>query len=76
MRDNPKICHYLDLPLQHISTPILKAMRRGIDREQTIAFVNKVRSFVPDVAFRSTFIVGFPVRRMRSLRNYAILLER
>lgn len=60
MRDNPKICHYLDLPLQHISTPILKAMRRGIDREQTIAFVNKVRSFVPDVAFRSTFIVGFP----------------
>ncbi len=60
MRDNPKICHYIDLPLQHISTPILKAMRRGVTHEQTIEFVKKVRSYVPDIAFRSTFIVGFP----------------
>jgi ribosomal protein S12 methylthiotransferase RimO len=60
MRDNPKICHYIDLPLQHVSTPILKAMRRGIDHEQTVEFVKKVRSYVPDIAFRSTFIVGFP----------------
>ena len=60
MRDNPKICHYIDLPLQHISTPILKAMRRGVTREQTIEFVKIVRSYVPDIAFRSTFIVGFP----------------
>lgn len=60
MRYNPKICHYTDLPLQHISTPILKAMRRGVTREQTIEFVKKVRSYVPDIAFRSTFIVGFP----------------
>lgn len=60
MRDNPKICHYIDLPLQHISTPILKAMRRGVDHEQTVEFVKKVRSYVPDIAFRSTFIVGFP----------------
>lgn len=60
MRDNAKICHYIDLPLQHVSTPILKAMRRGVTREQTIEFVKKVRSYVPDIAFRSTFIVGFP----------------
>lgn len=60
MRDNPKICHYIDLPLQHVSTPILKAMRRGVDHEQTVEFVKKVRSYVPDIAFRSTFIVGFP----------------
>ena len=60
MRDNKKICHYIDLPLQHISTLILKAMRRGVTREQTIEFVKKVRSYVPDIAFRSTFIVGFP----------------
>lgn len=60
MRDNPKICHYIDLPLQHISTPILKAMRRGVTHEQTVEFVKKVRSYVPDIAFRSTFIVGFP----------------
>ena len=60
MRDNPKICHYIDLPLQHVSTPVLKAMRRGVDHEQTVEFVKKVRSYVPDIAFRSTFIVGFP----------------
>ena len=60
MRDNKKICHYIDLPLQHISTPILRAMRRGVTHEQTVEFVKKVRSYVPDIAFRSTFIVGFP----------------
>ena len=60
MRENPKICHYIDLPLQHISTHLLKAMRRGVDREQTIGFVNNVRKHVPDIAFRTTFIVGFP----------------
>ena len=60
MRENPKICHYIDLPLQHVSTHILKDMRRGVDREQTIGFVNNVRKHVPDIAFRTTFIVGFP----------------
>lgn len=60
MKENPKVCHYIDLPLQHVSTPILKAMRRGVDREQTIGFVENVRKHVPDIAFRTTFIVGFP----------------
>ncbi len=60
MRENPKICHYIDLPLQHISTHILKDMRRGVDRGQTIGFVENVRRLVPDIAFRTTFIVGFP----------------
>ena len=60
MRENPKICHYIDLPLQHVSTHILKDMRRGVDREQTIGFVRNVRKHVPDIAFRTTFIVGFP----------------
>ncbi len=60
MRENSKICHYIDLPLQHVSTHILKDMRRGVDREQTIGFVKNVRKHVPDIAFRTTFIVGFP----------------
>lgn len=60
IRENPKICHYIDLPLQHISTHLLKAMRRGVDRQQTIGFVENVRKHVPDIAFRTTFIVGFP----------------
>ena len=60
MRTNPKLCHYIDLPLQHISTPILKAMRRGVDSNRTRQFVVNVRNHVPDIAFRTTFIVGFP----------------
>lgn len=60
MNNEPRICNYIDLPLQHISTPILKNMRRGVDKEQTINFVKNARNRVPDIAFRTTFIVGFP----------------
>ena len=60
MNQEPRICNYIDLPLQHISTPILKNMRRGVDKEQTINFVKNARNRVPDIAFRTTFIVGFP----------------
>ncbi|HBG70238.1 MAG: ribosomal protein S12 methylthiotransferase RimO [Bacteroidetes bacterium GWF2_43_63] len=57
---NPKIVKYIDLPLQHISTSILHNMKRSIDRESTEALVSKIRSRIPDVAIRSTFIVGYP----------------
>ena len=60
MNSEPRICNYIDLPLQHISTPILKNMRRGVDKEQTINFVKNARNRVPGIAFRTTFIVGFP----------------
>ena len=60
MNNEPRICNYIDLPLQHISTPILKNMRRGVDKEQTVNFVLNARKRVPGIAFRTTFIVGFP----------------
>ena len=60
MNNEPRICNYIDLPLQHISTPILKNMRRGVDKDQTINFVKNARNRVPGIAFRTTFIVGFP----------------
>lgn len=60
MNNEPRICNYIDLPLQHISTPILKNMRRGVDKELTINFVKNARNRVPGIAFRTTFIVGFP----------------
>ena len=56
MNQEPRICNYIDLPLQHISTPILKNMRRGVDKEQTINFVKNARNRVPGIAFRTTFI--------------------
>ena len=56
----PNLCKYLDIPLQHISTPILKSMKRNIDREGTIALIKHIRKVVPDIAIRTAFIVGYP----------------
>lgn len=60
MLRQPKICRYIDLPLQHVNTRILKSMKRGITHEETVALVKKIRTKIPDVAFRTTFIVGYP----------------
>lgn len=58
--EEPKICKYLDVPLQHASTQVLKAMRRGGSRESLMRLVRRIRDRVPGVAIRTTFIVGFP----------------
>ncbi|MDG1351082.1 MAG: 30S ribosomal protein S12 methylthiotransferase RimO [Crocinitomicaceae bacterium] len=60
MRNNPKICNYLDMPLQHGSTKILKAMRRGITREKTEELITNIRETVPGIAIRTTLIAGYP----------------
>lgn len=60
MNERSNICKYLDMPLQHGSTRILKAMRRGITREKTEDLVNEIRSKVPDIALRTTLIAGYP----------------
>lgn len=60
MASNPKVCHYLDIPLQHGSSKMLKAMRRGIDREKTEALLKNIKLKVPGVAIRTTLIVGYP----------------
>lgn len=58
--DEPRVASYLDMPLQHASGPMLKAMRRGITRDGQERILSRVRKFVPGVAIRTTFIVGFP----------------
>ncbi len=60
MNRKPNICNYLDMPLQHGSTNMLKAMRRGITREKTEALVNDIRAKVPGIAVRTTLIAGYP----------------
>ena len=60
LRDEPKMCKYLDLPVQHISTNQLKAMRRNITREQTEELIAKIRKEVPGITLRTTMIVGYP----------------
>lgn len=58
--NNPKVCKYIDIPLQHISDNVLKSMRRGITKHRTIELLNKLRNKIPDVVIRTTFIVGYP----------------
>ncbi len=60
MRERSNVCNYLDMPLQHGSTDMLKAMRRGITREKTEELVNRIREKVPGIAMRTTLIAGYP----------------
>ncbi len=60
MRENPKVCKYLDIPLQHIATPVLRNMLRHVTREDTEKLVKRMKEEVPGVALRTTMLVGFP----------------
>ena len=60
MKNEPKVCNYLDIPLQHINTELLKSMKRGTTSEKTKKLLNQFRNRVPDMAVRTTLIVGYP----------------
>jgi ribosomal protein S12 methylthiotransferase len=60
MKREPKICNYLDIPLQHISDDLLKSMRRGTTKEKTTNLINQFRAIVPEMTIRTTLIVGYP----------------
>nr|WP_314288715.1 30S ribosomal protein S12 methylthiotransferase RimO [uncultured Capnocytophaga sp.] len=60
MKSEPKICNYLDIPLQHISDTILTSMKRGTTQEKTTKLLKKFREAMPEMAIRTTLIVGYP----------------
>lgn len=60
IKTEPKICNYIDIPLQHINTDILTSMKRGTTHEKTVRLLDKFREKVPDMAIRTTLIVGYP----------------
>ncbi len=60
IKDCSNVCNYLDMPLQHVSDNMLKAMRRGITKEKSTRLVETIRDKVPDIAMRTTFLVGYP----------------
>lgn len=76
IRDNPKVCLYLDMPLQHGSTKILKSMRRGITREKTEELVNEIRAKVPGIAIRTTLIAGYPGETKEDFQEMYDFVER
>ena len=60
MRERDNVCKYLDIALQHVSTNVLKRMRRNISKEETIALLQAIRREVPGIYLRTTLMVGFP----------------
>lgn len=60
MAEEPKICHYIDIPIQHASDKILTAMKRKSDRKNIMSTIGKLREQIPDIHIRTTLITGFP----------------
>ena len=69
MANEPKICNYIDIPLQHISDNVLKSMNRGIDKMKTYQLIEKIRKIVPDVNIRTSFIVGYPTETEKDFQE-------
>ncbi len=60
MQSDPRICHYIDMPIQHVNNELLSAMRRLTSKEDIIATITKLRGAIPDIVIRTSLIVGFP----------------
>lgn len=75
MREEPKICNYVDIPLQHINTFILRSMRRSIDKEGTLKLIRAIRERVPGAAIRTTLIVGYPGETEKEFNELKAFVE-
>ncbi|MDW8272077.1 MAG: 30S ribosomal protein S12 methylthiotransferase RimO [Bacteroidota bacterium] len=75
MRERSNMCKYLDLPLQHCSTDILRSMRRGITRRATEELLDTIRNRVPGIALRTTFIVGYPTESEQHFEELCRFVE-
>ena len=73
--ENEKVCNYLDMPLQHASDDILTAMRRNITNAETRELIHKIREKVPNIALRTTMLVGFPGEAEQDMDNLKRFIE-
>ncbi len=73
--DNPKICKYIDIPFQHISDKILKSMRRGISSNSTRKLIEKIRTKIPNIAIRTSLIVGYPLESEKEFNELVEFVE-
>lgn len=76
MTNNPKVCKYIDLPLQHVNNNILKEMNRSIKKEQIEFLISKLRANMPNISIRSTFIIGFPGETRHSFNEILKFLKK
>lgn len=75
MRNNPKVCKYLDLPLQHASNNMLKKMLRHVTEEETYELIRKIREEVPGIALRTTLLVGHPSETEEDIERLKKMVE-
>jgi len=75
IKSEAKICKYLDLPLQHISDPILKAMGRSMQKTDIMDLIKRIRVLIPEITLRSTFIVGFPGETWEHFKELCTFLQ-
>ncbi|MCC6721952.1 MAG: 30S ribosomal protein S12 methylthiotransferase RimO [Bacteroidia bacterium] len=76
MKNNNKICKYLDIPLQHVSDNMLKAMRRGISKRAIIELIDKIKQKVPEISLRTTMLVGHPGETEQDIEELKEFVER
>ncbi len=72
---NPKICKYVDIPLQHISDDVLKSMRRGVTTKRTYELIHKLKNKIPDITIRTTFITGYPAEKEEHFKQLCNFVE-
>ena len=75
IRDNPKVCNYLDMPLQHVSDNMLKAMKRQITRNEMMDLIKAIRAQLPNICLRTTLIVGFPGETRDDIEDLKAFLD-
>ncbi len=75
MKRQPKICNYLDMPLQHVSDKMLTAMKRQITRAEMLTLIHDIRTILPDICLRTTLIVGFPGETDQDIQDLKNFLE-
>lgn len=75
MAKHDNICNYLDIPLQHCSDKMLKAMKRQITRQEMVDLINNIRAAVPGIAIRTTMITGFPGETLEDVEDMKVFLE-
>lgn len=75
IREEPKICNYLDIPLQHCSDKMLQAMKRQITKSEMVALLNTIREKVPGIALRTTLITGFPGETLEDVEEMKDFLK-
>jgi ribosomal protein S12 methylthiotransferase len=75
IRDNPKVCKYLDIPIQHVSDKVLADMKRNTTKQYTVDLIHKIREVVPNIAIRTTLLTGFPTESSEDFQELVDFIQ-